>query len=164
MIDLGKLSNNGKHIICKQLANGCIECISHCTDDDGYTRVQYKGKQERLFRVLYTIQHGDIPSGMVIRHMCNNPNCCNVDHLKIGTHKDNMLDMIKCGHSLKNIPRPSIKGIKNPSNKLTEKEVIDIYLSDLTYTNLSKIYKVSKTNISHIKNKRQWSWLTDTLD
>ena len=50
------------------------------------------------------------------------------------------------------------------SNKLTEEEVKEIYLSDLGCTTLSKKYNVSKTNIRYIKNKQQWKWLTDKLD
>ena len=57
-----------------------------------------------------------------------------------------------------------INGIKNGSNKLTEEEVKEIYLSDLGCTTLSKKYNVSKTNIRYIKNKQQWKWLTDTFD
>ena len=30
--------------------------------------------------------------------------------------------------------------------------------------NLGKFNNVTPTNISYIKNKRQWKWLTDTLD
>ena len=55
-------------------------------------------------------------------------------------------------------------GIKNGSNKLTEEEVKEIYLSNLGCTTLSKKYNVSKTNIRYIKNKQQWKWLTDTFD
>ena len=46
----------------------------------------------------------------------------------------------------------------------TKKEVKEIYLSNLGCTILSKKYNVSKTNIRYIKTKKQWKWLTDTLD
>ena len=75
-----------------------------------------------------------------------------------------MEDMINCGRSSKGKNNFKINGIKNGSNKLTEEEVKEIYLSDLGYTTLSKKYNVSKTNIRYIKNKQQWKWLTDTLD
>ena len=57
-----------------------------------------------------------------------------------------------------------ISGEKNNNHKLSEKQVKEIYFSDLGCTVLSKLYNVSKTNIRYIKNKRQWKWLTDTLD
>ena len=166
MISLGKFSNSNtsKEVILEKLENGCIKCISHCTDKDGYVRIRYNGKHERLFRVLYIQKYGDIPKGMVLRHLCNNAWCCNIKHLKVGTQKENMEDMINCGRSLKGKNNFKINGIKNGSNKLTEEEIKEIYLSDLGYTTLSKKYNVSKTNIRYIKNKQQWKWLTDTFD
>lgn len=61
-------------------------------------------------------------------------------------------------------PKKKLLGEKNGSNKLTEKQVKEIYLSKLSLKTLSKIYGVSTSNISYIKNKKQWQWLTDTLD
>ena len=55
-------------------------------------------------------------------------------------------------------------GRKNNNHKLSEKQVKEIYFSDLGCTVLSKLYNVSKTNIRYIKKKKQWKWLTDTLD
>lgn len=166
MINLGKFNNGStsKEVIIEPQENGCWKCLSHCTDKDGYVRIKYNGKHDRLFRVLYQQKYGEIPKGLVLRHLCNNAWCVNVEHLKVGTHKENAEDMINCGRSLKGKNNFKINGIKNGSNKLTEEEVKEIYLSDLSYNKLSKIYNVTSTNISYIKNKRQWKWLTETLD
>lgn len=164
MINLGKLSNSGKEVILEKLENGCIKCISHCTDKDGYTRIRYNGKHERLFRVIYMQKHGDIPKGMVIRHKCDHPYCCNIEHLEIGTRLDNVRDMIERGRDVYHEPKSKSFGTNNGSHKLNEQQVKEIYLSKLGYRKLSKLYKVSTTNIFYIKNKKQWSWLTDTLD
>ena len=164
MINLGKLSNSGKEVLLEELENGCIKCISHCTDKDGYVRIMYNGKHDRLFRVLYQQKYGKIPKGMVIRHKCDHPYCCNIEHLEIGTRLDNVRDMIERGRDVYHKPKPKSFGTKNGSHKLNEQQVKEIYLSKLGCRELSKLYKVSKTNIFYIKNKKQWSWLTDTLD
>ena len=164
MINLGKISKSSKDIILQKEKNGCVKCISHCTDKDGYVRIRYKGKHDRLFRVLYQQKYGEIPKGLVLRHLCNNAWCVNVEHLKVGTHKENMEDMINCGRSTKGKQNTKIRGEKNHANKLTEEDVKEIYLSNLGCTTLSKKYNVSKTNIRYIKNKIQWKWLTDNLD
>ena len=102
MINLGKFNKKGKEIILEEQKNGCIKCISHCEDKDGYTRIYYNGKPNRLFRVLYIKEYGEIPKGMVIRHLCNNAWCCNIKHLKMGTQKENYQDMVECGRDRKN--------------------------------------------------------------
>ena len=155
MINLGKFTENGKDVILKEMDNGCIECVSHCKDADGYVRIQYKGKQDRLFRVIYEQKYGLIPKGMVIRHKCDNPSCCNIEHLEIGTRYDNVQDMIKRGRAKYGMYEIRLFGEKNPNSKLTEKQVCEIYSSNLSCNKLAKLYGVSNTNIKYIKNKRQ---------
>ena len=164
MINLGKLNEQGKEVILEKQENGCIKCLSHCMDKDGYVRIRYNGKHDRLFRVLYQQKYGKIPKGLVLRHLCNNAWCVNVEHLKVGTHKENAQDMVKCGRSGKGKPNIKVRGTKNLLHKLNEQQVKEIYLSKLGYKKLSKLYKVSATNIMYIKKKKQWKWLTDTLD
>lgn len=164
MINLGKLSDQGKEVVLEEQKNGCIKCISHCSDKDGYTRINNNKKQDRLFRVLYEKEFGEIPKGMVLRHLCNNPWCVNVKHLKVGTYKENAQDMVDCGRSAKGKPNFKLRGEKNGSCKLTKEQIKEIYLSDLKKTELAKLYNVSKTNIAYIKAKKQWAWLTDKLD
>lgn len=153
-----------KEIILEEQENGCMKCISHCQDNYGYTRIRYNGKQERLFRIIYTKKYGEIPKGMLIRHKCDNTWCCNIEHLEIGTQKDNVRDMIERGRDAFHKPKEKLYGEKNKSSKLTKKQVKEIYLSDLGCNVLSKKYCVSKTNIRNIKTKKQWQWFTDTLD
>lgn len=163
MIDIGKLSQTGKNIILEEQASGCIYCISHCKDDDGYTRIRYNGKHERLFRVLYSRKYGDIPHGMLIRHKCDDPACCNINHLELGTPKDNVSDMIKRGRSRYTEHKPWFNGTNNKQSKLSDEDVVYIFKSPLSNGKLSKQFGVSKTTISNIKNKKYWVWLTKDL-
>ena len=164
MINLGKITKFGKEIILEEQDNGCIKCVSHCTDKDGYVRIRYNGKHERLFRVLYMQKYGDIPKGMVIRHKCDHPYCCNIEHLEIGTRLDNVRDMIERGRDVYHNSKTKSFGTSNGGHKLTEQQVKEIYLSSLSQKKLSKLYKVSTTNIAYIKKKKLWKWFTDTLD
>ena len=46
---------------------------------------------ERLaHRRIWIEYNGIIPDGCIIMHLCNNPSCCNHNHLRCGTHKENM--------------------------------------------------------------------------
>ncbi len=48
-------------------------------------------------RASWLIHHGPIPDGLWVMHKCDNPPCCNPDHLKLGTPKDNVQDAIAKG-------------------------------------------------------------------
>lgn len=164
MIVLSNINSKGKDVVLIEKNNGCLECISHSKDDCGYTRIMRNGKHDRLFRVIYELNYGNIPNGMLIRHKCDNPSCCNIEHLEIGTVKDNVQDMIERGRDAYRKPKPNICGVKNKANKLSEEDVKKIYLSNKGYNSLGKQFNVSKTTIRLIKKKLMWKWLTDKLD
>ncbi|WP_176218048.1 HNH endonuclease signature motif containing protein [Novosphingobium sp. B1] len=62
--------------------------VSH----NGYGQFEHKGRSWRAHRYAYTLAKGDIPPGMMVLHSCDNRRCCNPDHLRIGTAKDNWRD------------------------------------------------------------------------
>lgn len=163
MINLGKMSQNGKEVILKECENGCIECISHCKDSCGYVRIYINGKHERLFRHIYKQKYGEIPKGMLIRHKCDNPSCVNIEHLQIGTSKDNVNDMILRGRDAYHRPNINGRGENNPNNKLTKEQVKEIFLTRGKYKEFSKKFNISYSLIKNIRNRIDWKWYTDTL-
>lgn len=64
----------------------------------GYGAIGFKDRKPKgAHRVTYQITKGDIPEGMVVMHTCDNPQCCNPKHLKLGTYSDNSEDMVSKG-------------------------------------------------------------------
>ena len=58
--------------------------------------VYYDNK--RLHRLVWEAHNAEpIPDGMVVRHKCDNRECCNPFHLEIGTQAQNIQDMIERG-------------------------------------------------------------------
>lgn len=55
------------------------------------------GKHWRAHRFAWQEIHGEIPNGLQVRHLCGNPSCVNVEHLKLGTNSDNVRDAIAHG-------------------------------------------------------------------
>ena len=47
----------------------------------------------KAHRFAWSEANGEIPSGQVVRHKCDNPPCCNPNHLVLGTQADNVADM-----------------------------------------------------------------------
>lgn len=55
----------------------------------GYGVMADDGRQVYVHRWVYANEHGPIPAGMQIDHICGNTSCCNVDHLRMVTSKQN---------------------------------------------------------------------------
>jgi hypothetical protein len=55
----------------------------------------------RAHRVMYEYLAEPIPDGLILRHSCDNPPCCNPDHQIPGTMAQNSQDMVERGRSHK---------------------------------------------------------------
>lgn len=64
-----------------------------------YGRVGLPGGKETDYahRISYRVHKGEVPDGLEVRHMCNNPPCCNPAHLDVGTRSDNVMDSVRAG-------------------------------------------------------------------
>lgn len=107
-------------------------------------------------RFSWEIHYGEIPEGLVVCHKCDVPFCVNPEHLFLGTQQDNLKDMFDKG-------RGKVRGEESGCNLLTEKEVIDIFLSRRSHKDLAYIYDVGKSTVQCIKTGERWSWLTSQL-
>lgn len=60
----------------------------------GYGQVSSGGRGGTMLtahRVAWELTRGPIPEGLVVDHLCNNRRCCNPDHLKPCTDRENVL-------------------------------------------------------------------------
>ena len=122
-------------------SNGCFICISHRLTPNGYPQKKIRGRDISLSRLIYEQCIGPVPTGLEMRHTCDNPSCINPAHLLVGTHKDNVLDMLKRDRGGK---------------KLREKQVRKIRRSNQANKVLAKKYGVHPTTIKDVKLRRTW--------
>ena len=66
---------------------------------NGYAKIAWKEKCFCGHRISWKVFRGKIPSGLFVCHKCDVRECCNPDHLFLGTHTDNMKDMHQKGRS-----------------------------------------------------------------
>lgn len=116
---------------------------------EGYGRIRCGSLQTRAHRVVCEIAHGPPPYGMThAAHRCGIPLCVNKRHVRWATPLENAADTI--GHGM--CPR----GERNGKAKLTKKDVHAIRQSPLRNKDLSKIFNVDPSAISHIRRGATW--------
>lgn len=77
--------------------NNCHICVSHSKTKYGivqYPAICINYKILTMSRYLYEKVKGKIPKGLILRHKCDNKGCINLDHLILGTKKDNTHDAL----------------------------------------------------------------------
>jgi hypothetical protein len=112
--------------------------------EGGYRRL---GDGRLAHRMVWESQHGPIPEGMVVMHLCDNPPCCEPTHLKLGTRAENNADRDRKGRNR----RPNQRGEAHSNAKLTDADVDAILASDEPATVLGPRYGVNPDHIRRIR-------------
>jgi hypothetical protein len=143
--------------VCPEPNTGCL-LWTGCTTEGGYGRVGIGSDRTVLtHRFSWERVHGPVPQGMDVCHRCDTPACVNVEHLFIGTRRDNVLDMHAKGRQSMHA-RPS--GERHHAAKLTEVDVADIRHARAIGVRgvfLAKVYGVTPTTITQVALGRTWS-------
>jgi hypothetical protein len=123
-------------------------------DKYGYGRIGrgglgHRSKTELAHRVSWELHNGTIEDNLFVCHSCDNPNCCNPNHLFLGTQFDNMKDAA----SKERVKR----GTAHHNVKLSPEKVKIIRESSIQNIRLSKEFGVDASVISEIKNGKAWT-------
>lgn len=59
---------------------------------NGYGRIKVFGKWMGAHQLAHTLYKGPIPDGLEVLHSCDNKRCVNPDHIRAGTHAENMVE------------------------------------------------------------------------
>lgn len=94
----------------------------------------------------------NVPSGIEVRHTCDNPPCINPRHLVLGTHQDNMTDAA--------LRRRMEHGENRHNAKLNENAIKEIRASNLSLSQLAKIYRVGAVTIHWVRRGVTWKHVT----
>lgn len=75
------------------------ECLVWCgaKNTRGYGFISLGTRIIRVHRLIWQLANGSIPIGMNVLHKCDNPSCVKLDHLFLGTCRDNTRDAMLKG-------------------------------------------------------------------
>lgn len=77
-------------------ANGCREWTGYVDKESGYGKIANRpGPPVSVHVAAWIVHRGPVPTGLVVRHRCDNPPCGDIEHLLLGTQADNVADMIE---------------------------------------------------------------------
>ena len=133
---------------------GCLEWLG-ASHKDGYGRFGIAGRLFQSTRIAFFVATGIDPLNMDVCHKCDNPPCCNPDHLFLGTRADNVKDMISKGRAnfQKDPAKPASPRVR-PAYIRKDSAVGARHgqckLDDATVTMIREMYCKSKTTHAQI--------------
>lgn len=107
--------------------------------------------RDRAHRTAYRMAYGEIPSGMVVMHKCDNPRCVKPEHLTVGTLADNNKDRAQ--------KRRSATGERAGRSKLLWidiERIREAHRCGASARQLSMAWWVGRTTINSIVANKAW--------
>lgn len=129
--------------------DGCWPWIAKAKHPFGYGRMSAgRTVQLKAHQISWALANGPIPAGCAILHDCDNPTCCNPDHLSLGTQVDNIEDMRTKGRSSK---PPVHVGDSHPRAKFTSAQVASIISDTRPAREIAAAYGTTVTSVYRYK-------------
>lgn len=123
-------------------------------DKKGYGKLKRKGRAYKAHRFA-AMQEGLDISGQCVLHRCDNPPCCNPNHLFLGSHKDNSDDKIAKGRA-RYAPQD---GANNGNSKLSPLQIEQILEDPRNNVQVAKDYGVTHQTIHLVRKGKSWQSL-----
>lgn len=141
------------------------------TGKNGYGRFWVDNRLVNAHRFIWEITNGKIPDGYYVCHKCDIRNCVNPEHLFLGTHNDNMRDMVNKNHSTKGnrhssklYPELVLRGENHPMAKLTNmniSQIKELNSNGLNSYEIAKQFNVGRKTIQNILRKKSWKHIKE---
>lgn len=118
-------------------------------DNDGYGLFVFHGRRRPAHELAYSFTYGEkrLPT-LDTCHSCDNPPCCNPNHLRFGTRQSNVDEMRERDRAA------------TPNRKLTDAQVIEMRerrASGARQKDLAEHYGITDGAVSMIVRGLQWA-------
>lgn len=99
------------------------------------------GRNETVHRVSHEVFKGEIPTGLLVLHACDNRKCCNPEHLRAGTSRENRKDALDRDRAHTKLTKEQAEAIRNDLRP---------------QRTIAKQYGISQRVVSNIKRGLSW--------
>lgn len=143
--------------LLSKIAFGVTDCwhwIGY-VDELGYGRIARTLGEVKAHRFAYRCLKGDIPAHLEVMHSCDVRGCVNPAHLSLGTHAENVRDMVAKGRRRSG----DISGERNGMARLTRADVAEIRrlkAEGVKQVDLARRFGVSPMTVSRAIRKESW--------
>lgn len=130
-------------------------------DRYGYGKCRFNKRYGIPHRVIFQYKEGiALHRTQLVLHTCDNPPCCNWNHLYVGDNKQNSDDRMKRGRHNSGY-RP--KGTEQAQSVLNEQSVRQIrrlyHSGSWTINDLHRVFNVGRSVIQRILTYQEWAWM-----
>lgn len=156
-MDISRIKSKEQNFWNKVEVSGADECWNWigAKDTNGYGNVKCGRQVTKAHRIAYTLHYGEWPANFMVCHKCDNPSCCNPNHLWKGTGFDNMQDCATKGRNRYAV----MFGETNPNSKLSKDQAIQaitLIAQGLTNKRIGHMLGVTHSMISCIRLDKAW--------
>lgn len=106
---------------------------------DGRPYFSVNGRRRTAYALVLELVYGAPQGRQVARHKCDNPVCCNPNHLQWGSQQDNLDDMKK--RQRHGLPKIVVRAIKR------------LLMKGTTHAEIAERYGISREAVTGINNE-----------
>lgn len=137
----------------KIIPNGCH--IYMGATSYGYGQITINQKTLKTHRLAWELANRRaVPGGLFVCHRCDNRRCVNPDHLFLGTHQDNVDDMMAKGRARRGVPA---RGSAHARAIIDEETATRIYSAVGSASAIGRKFGVARAVVRGIKNRTHWA-------
>lgn len=115
--------------------------------------ISFRGRVIGAHRAAWELVHGQVPTGLVVRHACHNPRCIAVAHLSLGTAKDNAEDRSAAGRGYR---RP---GEANPGARYRREQIELVWKLSSEGLGDQQVARRTGVPVRNVNSvKKGWTW------
>lgn len=137
----------------KKNKTGCLVWQGSINKSTGYgtffSKNNGKSNYEYAHRAVYKAKTGEDIRGLMVCHKCDNPPCCNPDHLFSGNQKDNMHDCMLKGRTKNGTTKLSISDVRMIRRIYSTRQFLQ--------REIAKRFGVHRAEVCMIINFKRWS-------